>query len=85
MPESDENCAIWATIWLLSTGANGSWFFSCAVISARKSDTPMSVLPSRDVSLVSSVVPLVVLFLLYRETPSPARVESKSLMISGPA
>ena len=40
MPDSDENCAICATICVLSTGSNGSWFFSCAVISFRKSAWP---------------------------------------------
>mgnify|MGYP003341214543 CR=1 FL=1 len=38
IPASELNCAICATIWVLSTGANGSWFLSCAVISFRKSD-----------------------------------------------
>src|SRR3569623_779664 len=40
IPDSDENCAIWATIWVLSTGLNGSWFCICAVISLRKSAWP---------------------------------------------
>src|SRR6185369_4001868 len=37
MPATCENCAIWATIWVLSTGLNGSWVVSCVVISFRKS------------------------------------------------
>ena len=40
MPASEENCAICATICVLSTGSNGSWFFICAVISFRKSAWP---------------------------------------------
>ena len=40
MPASEENCAICATICVLSTGSNGSWFFICAVISLRKSAWP---------------------------------------------
>ena len=43
MPASEENCAICATICVLSTGSNGSWFFICAVISFRKSACPMEV------------------------------------------
>src|SRR5205085_12505276 len=37
MPATWLNCAIWATIWVLSTGLNGSWVVSCVVISRRKS------------------------------------------------
>src|SRR3954470_5716659 len=37
MPATCENCAIWATIWVLSTGLNGSWVVSWVVISFRKS------------------------------------------------
>src|SRR3954447_17657934 len=37
MPATCENCAIWATICVLSTGLNGSWVVSCVVISFRKS------------------------------------------------
>ena len=45
IPATLENCAICATICVLSTGENGSWFFSCAVISLRKSDWPSWVEP----------------------------------------
>src|SRR3954470_7831865 len=37
MPATCENCAIWATICVLSTGLNGSWVVSWVVISFRKS------------------------------------------------
>src|SRR3546814_12395509 len=37
MPATWLNCAIWATIWVLSIGLNGSWVVSCLVISRRKS------------------------------------------------
>src|SRR3954462_4106995 len=37
MPASWLNCAICATIWVLSTGLNGSWVLSWVVISRRKS------------------------------------------------
>ena len=30
-PAKVENCASWASIWVLSTGAVGSWFASCVV------------------------------------------------------
>ena len=36
--ESSENWAIWATIWVLSTGFRGSWYCICVVRSFRKSD-----------------------------------------------
>ena len=35
MPATDENCAIWATIWVLSTGLNGSCVVICVVSSFR--------------------------------------------------
>ena len=40
IPDSEENWAICATIWVLSAGAVGSWFFSWVVISFRKSAMP---------------------------------------------
>src|SRR5688572_21410107 len=37
MPATWLNWAIWATIWVLSIGLNGSWVVSWVVISRRKS------------------------------------------------
>ncbi len=76
MPASDENCAIWATIWVLSTGENGSWFFSCAVISLRKSAWPSEVEPDEATGAL----------LVVRLMPRLLSVVSKAvLMISVPA
>ena len=80
MPDTVENCAIWATIWVLSTGLNGSWFFSCAVISVMKSDWSSEELVLLVVAVVVAVVPV-------RPMPRLDSVESKVLvvMISGHA
>src|SRR3982751_3626274 len=54
MPATCENCAIWATIWVLSTGLNGSWVVSWVVISFRKSFwfiEPMPVAAAGDAPL----------------------------------
>ena len=87
MPATDENCAICATICVLSTGLNGSWFCNCAVISFRKSAWPSVVLPvavDAATAVFAAAVPDVAM-------PRLDNVESKledegiEVMVSGPS
>ena len=62
MPATEENCAICAIIWVLSTGLNGSWFLSCAVISVRKSacvsvELPEALAVAADAAAVELAMP----------------------------
>ena len=59
MPATLENCAICATIWVLSTGLNGSCVCIWVVSSLRKSFMPSAEEPAAAVVVVAAGVVLV--------------------------
>src|SRR3954453_3661550 len=81
MPASWLNWAICATIWVLSTGLNGSWVLSWVVISRRKS--LWSIEPAGLVSIFTAGAVAVVLVIMVIGPASRCRV-SASWRSAGP-